>query len=239
MEAPRLERIVVGVDGSDASVEACRQAAWVAAPGAMIHVVSVVHLADADKVGWRAASARDELQLEADRALAAAVATMADAGREAAPVFLNGFVCDALLRHAEEVEADLLVVGSHGRSRLEAMLIGTVAGDVLHRAPRSVFVTRPRGDTPGRMIVLGTDDTAPAQLAGEVAAALAERLELPLHAITAAEHPVHTLTESVTNADLLVVGSRHLLGVRALGSVSERVAHQAPCSVLVVRTDTP
>jgi nucleotide-binding universal stress UspA family protein len=34
---------------------------------------------------------------------------------------------------------------------------------------------------------------------------------------------------------LVVVGSRGLTGLRALGSVSERVAHHAPCSVLVAR----
>ena len=36
-------------------------------------------------------------------------------------------------------------------------------------------------------------------------------------------------------ASLVVIGSRGLGGVKALGSVSERVAHDAPCSVLVVR----
>jgi nucleotide-binding universal stress UspA family protein len=36
-------------------------------------------------------------------------------------------------------------------------------------------------------------------------------------------------------AGLLVVGSRGLGGMKALGSVSERVAHEAPCSVLVAR----
>lgn len=35
---------------------------------------------------------------------------------------------------------------------------------------------------------------------------------------------------------LVAVGSRGLSGMRALGSVSERVAHRAPCSVLVART---
>jgi nucleotide-binding universal stress UspA family protein len=34
---------------------------------------------------------------------------------------------------------------------------------------------------------------------------------------------------------LIVMGSRGLDGVRALGSVSERVVHRAPCSVLIVR----
>jgi nucleotide-binding universal stress UspA family protein len=37
------------------------------------------------------------------------------------------------------------------------------------------------------------------------------------------------------HASLIVVGSRGLGGVRALGSVSERVAHKAHCSVLIVR----
>ena len=36
-------------------------------------------------------------------------------------------------------------------------------------------------------------------------------------------------------ASLVVMGSRGLTGAAALKSVSERVAHGAPCSVLVVR----
>jgi nucleotide-binding universal stress UspA family protein len=36
-------------------------------------------------------------------------------------------------------------------------------------------------------------------------------------------------------ADLLVVGSRGVHGMAALGSVSEQVAHRAGCSVLVIR----
>ena len=50
------------------------------------------------------------------------------------------------------------------------------------------------------------------------------------------EHPVRALVDAGANADIVVVGSRGLHGLKALGSVSERVAHQAPCSVLVVRT---
>lgn len=38
-------------------------------------------------------------------------------------------------------------------------------------------------------------------------------------------------------ATLIVMGSRRVGGVRALGSVSERVAHRAECSVLVVRPE--
>ena len=47
--------------------------------------------------------------------------------------------------------------------------------------------------------------------------------------------PVPALVGAAFEADLLVVGSRGLHGLASLGSVSERVAHQARSSVLVVR----
>jgi hypothetical protein len=47
--------------------------------------------------------------------------------------------------------------------------------------------------------------------------------------------PVDALMSASADADLLIVGSKGLHGVKALGSVSERVAHQAQCSVLIVR----
>jgi nucleotide-binding universal stress UspA family protein len=43
---------------------------------------------------------------------------------------------------------------------------------------------------------------------------------------------------SRVRATLIVVGSRGLTGLKALGSVSEQVAHRASCSVLVVRRPT-
>ncbi len=42
---------------------------------------------------------------------------------------------------------------------------------------------------------------------------------------------------AATDASLVVMGSRRLDGTRAMGSVSRRVAHQAPCSVLLVPPD--
>jgi nucleotide-binding universal stress UspA family protein len=46
---------------------------------------------------------------------------------------------------------------------------------------------------------------------------------------------IDVLTVLSEHTDLVVVGSRGLHGIRALGSVSERVAHQAHSPVLVVR----
>jgi nucleotide-binding universal stress UspA family protein len=46
---------------------------------------------------------------------------------------------------------------------------------------------------------------------------------------------VQALVSAAADADLVVVGSRGLHGLKALGSVSERVAHRVHYSTLVVR----
>ena len=49
--------------------------------------------------------------------------------------------------------------------------------------------------------------------------------------------PAEQILELAGNedVDMIVMGSRGRTGLAALGSVSERVTHRAPCSVLVVR----
>jgi nucleotide-binding universal stress UspA family protein len=56
---------------------------------------------------------------------------------------------------------------------------------------------------------------------------------------TVADTPGHVAAQiceaaSADGSSLIAIGSRGLKGIEALGSVSERVVHQAPCSVLVV-----
>jgi nucleotide-binding universal stress UspA family protein len=105
---------------------------------------------------------------------------------------------------------------------------------------------------------VGVDGSPSSARAAEVARKLAQRFDAPLAKVAACggmkinlddlwsiepgaglDHrlPVDALIERAreVDADLLVVGSRGLHGIAALGSVSERVAHRGGCSVLVVR----
>ena len=108
-----------------------------------------------------------------------------------------------------------------------------------------------------RSIVVGIDGSPESAYAFEVAAELSARFDARLWNVVAhggkgvdraraeeivgyrhedlQDHPVDALVAAAAEADLLVVGSRGLHGVRSLGSVSERVAHRAGCSVLVAR----
>jgi nucleotide-binding universal stress UspA family protein len=246
-----FERVVVGVDGSEAGFEACRQAAVLGLPDAPIEAVAVVHLADA-----LVPREADELQSDADVAVERAVEIL---GGRARKRFVNGFVADALLREVERIDATALVIGTHGRARATEILVGGVAGELLHRSPCSVLIARPPvtpAAFPGSIVVGidGSVESDPALAAGQQ---LARRFDVPLRVLVAGrgkdvdiprvhlraplaerveETPVRALVDASHAAGIVVVGSRGLHGLRALGSVSERVAHQAASSVLVVRS---
>jgi len=57
-------------------------------------------------------------------------------------VFLEGDPADELIRYATDARIDLIVMGTHGRSGLERLLMGSVAEEVLRGAPCSVLVVK-------------------------------------------------------------------------------------------------
>ena len=174
---------------------------------------------------------------------------------------VRGRAFEELRSEAVRAGATLIAVGAHGGRRLVGAALGGVASMLLHEAPTSVLLARPPFD-PGAFpsrVVVGFDGSD----AGRQALAVAVRLcadaarDLTVVAATrdegmvvrdirrrAAPHevtvirrrPVEALVDAAERADLLVVGSRGTSGLRALGSVSERVAHRAASSVLVVRS---
>lgn len=52
----------------------------------------------------------------------------------------NGSVGNTILLVAEEVDADLIVMGTRGRSGVKSFLLGSVSHDVVHHADRAVLV---------------------------------------------------------------------------------------------------
>jgi nucleotide-binding universal stress UspA family protein len=57
---------------------------------------------------------------------------------------LPGAPARAILKYADEQDADLIVVGSHGRGAISRLLLGSVAERVLHHAGRTVLVVAQR-----------------------------------------------------------------------------------------------
>jgi nucleotide-binding universal stress UspA family protein len=64
-------------------------------------------------------------------------------------------------------------------------------------------------------------------------------LEQPIERLSVCDGSAHALLDAAKDADLLVVGSRGRGGFAGLllGSVSQEVAHHAPCPIVIVRHD--
>ncbi len=143
----KLERILVPTDFSGYSKQAiayaCELAKRFAAELHLLHVVqfpivAAPYTGAVAQAGLRPeVSARKELEDLQASALdqIARVERMVRAG---AP-----FV--EIVRHAKEKEIDLIVMGTHGRTGLAHMLIGSVAEKVVRKAPCPVLTVRPEG----------------------------------------------------------------------------------------------
>lgn len=58
---------------------------------------------------------------------------------------LTGSATDGIVEYLREVNADLVVLGTRGRSGLKAFLLGTTAERLVHEAPCSVLTVKPAG----------------------------------------------------------------------------------------------
>ncbi len=144
--------IVVGVDGSEASREALRWAADEArlrsARLVAVHAWSFVPAQPIGDPGMLAVPAGDlpgqlDAESEAARlALDEAVgdALGADPGIDVERKLVEGDAGEALVK--EGAGAELLVVGSHGRSGFKAALLGSVSRSVVDHAPCPVVVVK-------------------------------------------------------------------------------------------------
>lgn len=134
-----VPRIVVGVDGTDRSVDAITLARSLAASTDATTVVACVHpslsaLAGAPKYREYEEAVRAEAQAKLARAVRA--------GRGVADgrVVAGASTAEGLQRLAETESADLIVVGSTHRGPLDRVLAGSVADRLLQGAPCSVAV---------------------------------------------------------------------------------------------------
>jgi nucleotide-binding universal stress UspA family protein len=58
------------------------------------------------------------------------------------PVLLEGNPSDELIRYAEEEKMDIVIMGTLGKTGLDRMLLGSVAGNLVRHSKVPVMVVR-------------------------------------------------------------------------------------------------
>jgi len=142
---------LLATDGSDQSLRAARRAAELLRTADQVTLLTVVTEVPGDDAGgfegsvytpeemereWDAemAEAREELE----RTAAALTTTRVEKRIEL------GDVASTICRVAEELDVDVVVVGSHGRTGLGRLFLGSVSEHVVRHAPCPVLVVRER-----------------------------------------------------------------------------------------------
>jgi len=146
MAAHGVHRIVVGVDGSQNSAEAVRFTAGLAAAlGADVVAVHALGLLDQLEPGGPRVPTQPHRDEIAERVRGEWTRPLAEAGVEHRAVLEDGNPVDVVLRTAEEVGADLVVVGSRGVGGSPIQLLGSTSSQVAQRCPCPVTIV-PSGD---------------------------------------------------------------------------------------------
>ena len=244
---------------------------------------------------------RDELeetekivQVAAQELLAEEATRLTGAGWSESRELRIGHPAEEIVRLAEQLGSDCIVVGSHGTSGIRRFLLGSVSDYVLQYAPCSVLIVKKddihcaETGKPLRLL-LSYDDSPSARKAVEFCASLPmdeqakvtaltvlplvkmyrqdirqrlswlwlEKKKQALAALERVKKEIGLTTQHVEtqlrespdvsdeilqvatelDSDLIVLGHKGKGAIKKflLGSVTTRIAHHAPCSVLAVR----
>jgi nucleotide-binding universal stress UspA family protein len=148
MHTGLFHRIVVPADFSNCSEEAWALAQRVAeslgSEVVLVHVFVALHpygdvpIGHADATGQAVESARKWVSEELNKMVARARGK----GINARMVMRNGVPHQEIVELAKEESTDIVIMGTHGRSGLSRVLLGSVAERVIHFAPCPVLTVR-------------------------------------------------------------------------------------------------
>ncbi|VVE12812.1 universal stress protein [Pandoraea terrigena] len=232
------KRILLATDGSESSRRALREAAAFARNGDMIRVIHTVEdpvtlvtstfgkLIDLEQV-------RREMQREGEEHLARAVLYLREEGLDPQAHLLDlrttgETVPEATTREASEWGADIIIVGTHGRSGVRRAMLGSVAEQILRSAevPVMLVAGEARPHLPLRSgghyerILVALDDSETSHRAFEYALSLARTHGATLRVVHVLDMPGPFL-EGFDPAPLL--GAVRAVGEQALKWATQRL----------------
>lgn len=142
------QHILIPVDGSPTSDRALQEALALArqhnAQLQLLHVLEEVHFIDMES-SINYAELQESIRNSGAKVLAQAQVLVQQAGMTAETKLLEAGgerVASVIVAEAERWPADLIVIGTHGRTGFSRLLFGSVAEGVVRTAPAPVLLIR-------------------------------------------------------------------------------------------------
>lgn len=133
----KAERILCPIDFSESSRAAYEYACWLSrCSSSTLFIVHVESL----PMPYLPGDARYVENLDENRRLLTEAKPSLDIKYE--QHYLKGDVVDEILRFAKLRDIDLIILGTHGRTGLAKLLMGSVAESIVRRAPCPVLALR-------------------------------------------------------------------------------------------------
>lgn len=138
----KINNILVATDGSKVARKAVSYAVELARQlDASVILLEVIDLVNLVAAGANPAMMPSKIMMETKDLLNHAASTRLDQimtdfkkrGLRIRKIVRSGSAVDEIVKEAKKSKADLIVLGSHGRSALKAAVLGSVAYGVIHR----------------------------------------------------------------------------------------------------------
>jgi nucleotide-binding universal stress UspA family protein len=146
-----IQHVLVPVDFSPYAEHALEYAVALAktlhARLTLLHVIEPLPLSRDATIAFPHAYLQ-ELESTAQHQLEQVLARAQEAGLHATTAIVHGVPFQGIVDAAREQQADLIVMGTHGRTGLRHVLVGSVAEKVVRLAPCPVLVTRGTSEAP-------------------------------------------------------------------------------------------
>ena len=185
------DSILVPTDGSEGASTAARHATNLAAVfDSEIHILSVVNasiynsdLADLD---FEAGEHREALEEHATEVVGALEDRLDGTGLAYRTAVEEGVPSEAIPAYTEDHDIDLISMGTHGRTGLDRLLVGSVTERVVRTSDVPVLTSRSAPDEQSSYddILLPTDGSEAASAAIDHGIALADRYDATIHALS-------------------------------------------------------
>jgi nucleotide-binding universal stress UspA family protein len=108
----------------------------------LLHVIQPPLIAGADMGVWPSPTFLEELEAAVTSDMEGYLARVTAAGLEGEIVVVHGVPFQEILHAAKERHVDLIIMGTHGRTGLTHVLLGSVAEKVVRLAPCPVLIAR-------------------------------------------------------------------------------------------------